>query len=171
MAYTVNDGTLGVYDESVRLWRIKVEDLFILKRTDQEVAFLYYFQSKTRGTALTSFDLLGTGTYQLIIGWESGKVIDFLSALLILLLWNTKEIFQIILSLLLNKVDVRDVTTGENLFKLNFNQVITSVAHADYRGKGSNDLILCTKNGEGKLKCLTTFKSKALIKISFSTWL
>lgn len=53
LAYTLNDGTLGVYDETVRLWRIK---------------------SKARGTALTSYDLLGTGTYQLIIGWESGKV-------------------------------------------------------------------------------------------------
>lgn len=27
-----------------------------------------------KGTALTSFDLLGTGSQQLITGWESGKV-------------------------------------------------------------------------------------------------
>ena len=56
----------------------------------------------------------------MIIGWESGKM------------------------------DVRDFMTGENLFKMNFNQMIISVTHADYRGIGSSDLILCTKNGEGE---------------------
>lgn len=75
-----------------------------------------------KGTALASFDLLGTGSNQLITGWESGKV------------------------------DVRDILTGENLFKMNFNQVIVSVTHADYRGVGMNDLIICTKNGEGEQK-------------------
>lgn len=55
LAYTLSDGTLGVYatDEGVRLWRIK---------------------SKNRTTSLDSFDLLGTRRYQLIVGWDSGKV-------------------------------------------------------------------------------------------------
>lgn len=29
--------------------------------------------------------------------------------------------------------------------------MIMSVTQADYRGRGTNDLIICTKNGEGKL--------------------
>lgn len=40
--------------------------------------------------------------------------------------------------------------TGESLFKLQLNQVVTSVAQADYRGRGTNDLIICTRNGDGK---------------------
>lgn len=54
-AYALADGTLGVYEESVRVWRIK---------------------SKNRVTALTSYDLLGSGAGggQLIVGWDSGKV-------------------------------------------------------------------------------------------------
>lgn len=54
LAYTLNDGTLGVYDETVRLWRIK---------------------SKNKATSVASFDLLGTGKHQLIVGWENGKVL------------------------------------------------------------------------------------------------
>lgn len=32
------------------------------------------FQSKSKGLSMACFDLLGTGSFQLIIGWESGKV-------------------------------------------------------------------------------------------------
>lgn len=52
-AYTVNNGTVGVYEESMRLWRIK---------------------SKNRALSLSSYDLLGTGNAQLITGWDSGKL-------------------------------------------------------------------------------------------------
>lgn len=31
-------------------------------------------QSKSKGLSMSCFDLLGTGSLQLIIGWESGKV-------------------------------------------------------------------------------------------------
>lgn len=34
----------------------------------------YYFQSKSKGTSMASFDLLGSGKNQLIVGWESGRV-------------------------------------------------------------------------------------------------
>lgn len=40
--------------------------------------------------------------------------------------------------------------TGESLFKLQLNQMVISVSQADYRGRGANDLIICTKNGDGK---------------------
>lgn len=55
-AYALADGTLGVYEQTVRVWRIK---------------------SKNRVTALASYDLLGGGAAtggQLIVGWDSGKV-------------------------------------------------------------------------------------------------
>lgn len=71
---------------------------------------------------MTTFDLLGSGSQQLIIGWESGKV------------------------------DIRDIVSGESLFKLMLNQTVTSVTQADYRGRGANDLIICTKNGESELQ-------------------
>lgn len=67
---------------------------------------------------MTTFDLLGSGSQQLIIGWETGKV------------------------------DIRDIVSGESLFKLTLNQMVTSVNQADYRGRGVNDLIICNKNGE-----------------------
>lgn len=43
--------------------------------------------------------------------------------------------------------------------------MVTSVTQADYRGRGSNDLIICTKNGDGKCLCLdlNNFGSKWLI--------
>ena len=53
LAYTVDNGTIGVYEENVRLWRIK---------------------SKHRPTAMLSYDLLGMGTQQLLTGWDSGKI-------------------------------------------------------------------------------------------------
>lgn len=40
------------------------------------------------------------------------------------------------------------------MYKMNFSQVIMSVTHADYRGVGMNDLIICTKTGEGKKKTI-----------------
>lgn len=58
-AYALADGTLGVYDEAVRLWRCK---------------------SKNRVTALASYDLMGGsgggggGFSQIIAGWDNGKV-------------------------------------------------------------------------------------------------
>ncbi|XP_031619932.1 Bardet-Biedl syndrome 2 protein homolog [Contarinia nasturtii] len=99
LAYSLNDGTVGVYNEGIRLWRIK---------------------SKSKGLSMSCFDLLGTGSLQLIIGWESGKV------------------------------DIRDIATGESLFKLSLNQMVISVMQADYRGRGVNDLIICTRNGDVK---------------------
>lgn len=97
IAYTLTDGSLGVYDETVRLWRIK---------------------SKNKSTSLASFDLLGTGRNQLIVAWENGKV------------------------------DMRDFSTGDVLFKLHHHPAIIACGQADYRGNGYMDLILCTATGE-----------------------
>lgn len=91
------DGSLGVYDDSLRLWRIK---------------------SKSKGTSLTSYDLLGTGRHQLVVGWDSGRV------------------------------DMRDYQTGDVLFKLHFAQAVLALGLADYRGNGSTDLVMCAANGE-----------------------
>ncbi|XP_055642669.1 Bardet-Biedl syndrome 2 protein homolog isoform X2 [Toxorhynchites rutilus septentrionalis] len=51
--YSVKNGTIGFFDESVRLWRIK---------------------SKTRVTAMALYDILGCERKQVIVGWKGGKI-------------------------------------------------------------------------------------------------
>lgn len=53
LAFILKNGTVGVYEEHVRLWRIK---------------------SKSCATCAAPYDLLGTGQLQTILGWESGKI-------------------------------------------------------------------------------------------------
>lgn len=53
LAFILKNGTVGVYEEHVRLWRIK---------------------SKTSATCAAPYDLLGTGQLQIILGWENGKM-------------------------------------------------------------------------------------------------
>lgn len=53
LAFILRNGTVGVYEEHVRLWRIK---------------------SKSCATCAVPFDLLGTGQQQIILGWENGKM-------------------------------------------------------------------------------------------------
>ena len=53
MAFILRNGTVGIYEEQVRLWRIK---------------------SKSCATCAAPYDLLGTGQQQIILGWESGKI-------------------------------------------------------------------------------------------------
>lgn len=104
------------------------------------------FQSKTKGTSMSTFDLLGTGSLQLVIGWESGKVISVIHDVSVI---DSNHILFCV------QVDIRDIVTGESLFKLQLNQMVTSVTQADYRGRGANDLIICTKNGDGKWRALS----------------
>ncbi|KAJ8947859.1 hypothetical protein NQ318_010005 [Aromia moschata] len=52
-AYSVSNGTVGVYEQDVRLWRIK---------------------SKNIAISLHPYDLLGQSTVQLVIGWSNGKI-------------------------------------------------------------------------------------------------
>lgn len=97
IAYTVMSGTVGVYEENLRLWRIK---------------------SKNRATSISSYDLLGMGSQQLITGWDNGKI------------------------------DVRDPLTGDVLFKISMPYSISGIVRADYRGIGKKDLICCAQDGE-----------------------
>lgn len=53
LAFLLSNGTVGVYEEYVRLWRIK---------------------SKCRATSAVQYDLLGTGQSQIVVGWENGKI-------------------------------------------------------------------------------------------------
>lgn len=47
-------------------------------------------------------------------------------------------------------MDIRDIVTGESLFKLTLNQMVIAVMQADYRGRGASDLVICMRNGDGK---------------------
>lgn len=53
LVFILRNGTVGVYEEHVRLWRIK---------------------SKSSATCAAPYDLLGTGQLQIVLGWESGKI-------------------------------------------------------------------------------------------------
>lgn len=53
LTFILKNGTVGVYEEHVRLWRIK---------------------SKSCATCAAPYDLLGTGQLQIILGWENGKI-------------------------------------------------------------------------------------------------
>lgn len=103
---------------------------------------IYPSQSKSKGLSMACFDLLGTGSLQLIIGWESGKV-----KLHPLKCFGSVPFWQMLISI---QVDIRDIATGESLFKLSLSQMVISVMQADYRGRGVNDLVICTRNGDVK---------------------
>lgn len=73
LAYSLEDGTVGMYNEGIRLWRIKV----IRHDRNHSIWYdwiIFYFQSKSKGLSMACYDLVGTGNLQLIIGWKSGKV-------------------------------------------------------------------------------------------------
>lgn len=52
-AYSVSNGTIGVYDQEVRIWRVK---------------------SKHFAISMQYYDLLGKGSPQLVTGWSNGKI-------------------------------------------------------------------------------------------------
>ncbi|KAK4885882.1 hypothetical protein RN001_002153 [Aquatica leii] len=52
-AYSVSNGTVGIYEQEIRLWRVK---------------------SKNFAISMHYYDLLGQGTGQLITGWSNGKI-------------------------------------------------------------------------------------------------
>lgn len=97
LAFILKNGTVGVYEEHVRLWRIK---------------------SKTCATCLASYDLLGTGTQQIILGWESGKI------------------------------DIRDPRSGDVLMKLISPNKVVGLIVTSYRGMEKDDLICVSEQGD-----------------------
>lgn len=98
LGFVLSNGTVGVYEEHARLWRIK---------------------SKSCATCLVSYDLLGTGSHQIIIGWESGKI------------------------------DIRDPRSGDVLMKLISPSKVVGLLVTNYRGMDTGmDLICVTEQGE-----------------------
>jgi Bardet-Biedl syndrome 2 protein len=68
--------------------------------------------------AIHAYDLDGDGVKELITGWSNGKI------------------------------DARNSTTGEIVFKDTFNQSIAGIVQADYRQDGHQLLICCSVDGE-----------------------
>ncbi|KAG5674649.1 hypothetical protein PVAND_004603 [Polypedilum vanderplanki] len=97
LAFILKNGTVGVYEEHLRLWRIK---------------------SKSTATCLACYDLLGSGTDQIILGWESGKI------------------------------DIRDSRSGDVLMKLISPSKVVGLMVTNYRGTEKDDLICVTEQGE-----------------------
>lgn len=97
LAFILQNGTVGVYEEHVRLWRIK---------------------SKSCATCMASYDLLGTGNQQIVIGWEYGKI------------------------------DIRDPRSGDVLMKIINSSKVVGLLVSNYRGMDKNDLICVTEQGE-----------------------
>lgn len=75
-------------------------------------------KSKNLPMAIHSFDLDGDGVDELVTGWSNGKL------------------------------DVRNSTSGEIIFKDNFNQAIAGIVQGDYRQDGNELLIFCTVEGD-----------------------
>ncbi|CRK86559.1 CLUMA_CG000236, isoform A [Clunio marinus] len=97
LAFILKNGTIGIYEGHVRLWRIK---------------------AKSTASSAASYDILGTGHMQLVIGWESGKI------------------------------DVRDPRSGDVLMKMMSSNKIIGLLVTDYRGLGSNELISISEQGD-----------------------
>lgn len=100
-AYSLSNGTVGVYFHKERLWRIK---------------------SKNQAISLLSYDINNDGSKELITGWSNGKV------------------------------DVRNVESGEVLYKDNLSKSIAAVLIADYNLDGINELIVCTVEGKDNFR-------------------
>lgn len=69
-AYAVSNGTIGVYEQDTRLWRVKVSNQFKLNKVHTRILL----QSKHFAIGMQPYDLIGQGTPQLITGWSNGKI-------------------------------------------------------------------------------------------------
>lgn len=97
--YGLVNGTLGVYNNKTRLWRVK---------------------TKTQITSLESYDLDHDGVNEVISGWNNGMF------------------------------NVRNIDTGEIIFKETLSSPIASIVHADYRMDGKSVLMVCSESGDVK---------------------
>jgi len=97
--YGLLNGTVGVYEKTSRLWRIK---------------------SRNRVNSVITFDVDGDGENELVTGWDNGKI------------------------------EVRNSTKGEILFKENVGSSIAAVVAEDYRLDGTPCVMTVTQSGSVK---------------------
>lgn len=79
---------------------------------------MWRIKSKNQPLCLHSFDIDGDGVPELMTGWSSGKM------------------------------DVRNIRTGDVIFKDTFSAHIAGIVQADYRLDGKEELICCSVEGE-----------------------
>ncbi|KAL1454875.1 hypothetical protein WDU94_009006 [Cyamophila willieti] len=98
--YALANGTVGVYENTNRMWRVK---------------------SKNAAQCLINYDLNADGLEEIITGWANGKL------------------------------DARQVSTGEVIFRDVLPSSVVGLVTGDYRKVGKNQLIVVSEDGEGKL--------------------
>ncbi|XP_022711587.1 Bardet-Biedl syndrome 2 protein homolog [Varroa jacobsoni] len=89
-------------------------------------ARLWRIKSKNQPMCIAAFDIDGDGKPELITGWSNGKV------------------------------DARSVRTGEVLYKDSFGHSIAGIVVADYCLDGTDQLIVCSVDGEVRGYTVTT---------------
>ncbi|KAI5699879.1 hypothetical protein M8J75_010430 [Diaphorina citri] len=95
--YALANGTVGVYENTNRLWRVK---------------------SKNAAQCLMNYDLNADGSEELVTGWANGKL------------------------------DARQVSTGEVIFRDVLPSSVVGLVMGDYRKVGKNQLIVVSEDGE-----------------------
>ncbi|KAF0683990.1 Aste57867_24071 [Aphanomyces stellatus] len=75
-------------------------------------------KSKNTPTAITSFDINGDGELEIIIGWNNGKL------------------------------EARSISNGAAIYRDHFSTSVASVLTADYRMRGTPEVICCAGDGE-----------------------
>ncbi|KAL7978686.1 hypothetical protein Chor_013175 [Crotalus horridus] len=70
--YALANGTVGIYNQAARYWRIKVS--MIKLETSEQLEYPALKNSKNQAMCISAFDINSDGVCELITGWSSGKI-------------------------------------------------------------------------------------------------